>query len=94
MLGTCVSAAEVGDVAGVVDIIVDDSADVIDVGVEDVDVVDVDFDNVNVDFEVDVVLEVVDGDIEDTAIVVLDPATHIVNKLEGAAPINVSFVGD
>lgn len=77
-----------------VGVIVDDNADVIDVGVEDIDgVVDVDCDTVNVDFEVDVVLEVVDVNVDVDAIVVLDPAIHIVKRFEGAAPIKVSFVG-
>ncbi|HEX2951143.1 MAG TPA: hypothetical protein VHV83_16490 [Armatimonadota bacterium] len=90
MLGPCVSAPEVGDVVGVVDVIVDGNVDVIDVGA-DIDVV---VDIVDVDFEVDVVLEVVDVDVDVDTIVVLDPATHIVKRFDGAAPINVSFVGD
>jgi hypothetical protein len=49
---------------------------------------------VDVDFEVDLVLELVDVDVDVDAIVVLDPAIHIVKRFEGAAPINVSFVGD
>jgi hypothetical protein len=53
-----------------------------------------DFDNVDNDFEVDVVLEVVDVDVDVDAIVVLEPAIHMVKRFAGAAPMNVSFVSD
>lgn len=68
-------------------VIVDDNVDV-------VDIVDVELESANVNSVVDVVLKVVEVDVNDDAIVVWDPAVHIVARSEGAAPMNVSFVGD
>ncbi|KAI7968777.1 hypothetical protein EIK77_002773 [Talaromyces pinophilus] len=62
-----------------------EGTNVVDVGADDIDVI--------VDV-VDVVLEVADVDADVDTIVVLDPATHIVKRFDGEAPINVSFVGD
>lgn len=79
-----VSAAEIDEVVGAEDVVIDDKSDVVDVVAEVIgvvaDIVDEDFASVDTDVEVDI-------------IVVLDPAIHIVKRLEGAAPMNVSFVG-
>lgn len=53
---------------------------------------DVDVDNDDADVVVDVDVDAVDVDVD--AVVVVDPASHMVIRSEGAAPTKVSFVGD